>query len=138
VFRIKREGQNNFSANHCGNSAISGLFKISPVQIRMYRFQQSIYCRKVAADPFLVLVRGSPFRFVIRAPWDNKRSAGFDFISLKPKNVCCSRIRQIGRLLDCLDAFTAIKSPGMRCRWSLFLRPSTEIGPGVTVWVFSA
>jgi hypothetical protein len=99
---------------------------------RTYHLQQSIYGQKAAADPFLLLVRTTPSRFVIRLPWDSERSAGFDFTFLKPKNVHCSCIRQIGRLTDHLATFAAIQDPKVRCQRSPFLRPSTE--PALGRW----
>jgi hypothetical protein len=56
-------------------------------------------------------------------------------LSGKEKGSC---IQQIERLADRLDAFNAMKSPGMRHWWSLFLCPSTKTGPGMTIWDFSA
>jgi hypothetical protein len=82
--------------------------------------QRSIYRWKALAEQFLVLVQAIPSRFVLRLPWDSERSAGFDYTSLKPKNVRCSHIRRIGRLTNRLDAFAAIKSLLMRRRQSLF------------------
>jgi hypothetical protein len=138
VFRIKCAGRNNFNTNHFRSLAISGLFKACLMPIRTYRSQQSTYRRKAAADPFLVPIRATPSRFVLRQPWDSERSAGFDFTSLKPKNVRRSRIRRIRRLTNHLDAFAAIKILLLRRRRSPFLRPSTETGPGAMIFVFSA
>jgi hypothetical protein len=105
-----------FSArtNHFTSSAISGLFKACLMPIRTYHSQRSIYRQKAVADPFSVLVRATPSRFVLRLPLDSERSAGFDFASLNLKNVCRSHIWQIRRLTNHLDAFAAIKSLLMR------------------------
>ncbi len=81
-------------------------------------------------------VRATPSRFVLRQPWDSERYAGFDFTSLKPKNVRRSRIWRIRRLTNRLDAFAAIKSLLLRHQQSPFLRPSTETGPGAMILVF--
>jgi hypothetical protein len=97
-----------------------------------------MYCGKGAADWFLLLILVTPSELVMRPLWDSEGSAGFDFTSLKQKDVYHSRIRRIGRLADRLDAFTAIKSPGMRCQWSLFLRPSSKTSPGMVTWDFLA
>jgi hypothetical protein len=138
VFRIKCAGRNNFNMNHFKNSAISGLFKAGSFPIRTYRSQRSIYRLKVAADPFLLLIQVTPSTFFMGPSWDSERPAGFDFATLKQKKVRRSRIRQIERLADHLDAFAAIKSPGMRRQWSPFLRPTTKTGPGMTILNFSA
>jgi hypothetical protein len=69
----------------------------------------------------------------MRTAWDSERSAGFNFASLKQKKIRCSRIQQIVRLTDRLDAFAAIKSLAMVRRQSLFLRPSTKTGPGTMI-----
>jgi hypothetical protein len=69
----------------------------------------------------------------MRTVWDSKRSAGFNFASLKQKKIRRSRIRQIVRLTDCLGAFAAIKSLEMVRRQSLFLRPSIKTGPGMMI-----
>jgi hypothetical protein len=74
----------------------------------------------------------------MRPPSDSERPAGFDFASLKQKKVHRSRVWQIERLADRLDAFTAIKSPGTRHQRSQFLRPSTKTGPGKTILDFLA
>ncbi len=138
VFRIKCAGRNNFNTNHFRSSAISGLFKACLMPIQTYRSQRSTYHQKVAAEPFSVPVQATPSRFVLRLPWDSERSAGFNFTSLKPKNVHRSRIQRIRRLTNRLDAFSAIKSLLLR-RWrSPFLLPSTETGPGAMILVFSA
>jgi hypothetical protein len=138
VFRIKCAGRNNFSTNHFRSLAISGLLKACLMPIRTYCSQRFTYRQKAAADPFSVPVRATPSRFVLRLPWDSERSASFDFASLKPKNVCRSRMRQIRRLTNRLDAFAAIKSLLMRRRQSPFLHPSTETGPGAMILVFLA
>ncbi len=104
--------------------------------IRIYCSQQPTYRQKAAAELFSVPVRVTPSRFVLRQPWDSERSAGFDFTSLKPKNVRRSRIRRIRRLTNRLDAFAAIKSLLLRRQRSPFLRPSTETGPGAMIWSF--
>ncbi len=93
---------------------------------------------KGGADLFLLLIWVTPSKFFKRPLWYSERSAGFGFASLKWKKFRCSRIRQIVKLADCLDAFAAIKSPGMRLLWSLFLQPCTKPGPGTTVWDFLA
>jgi hypothetical protein len=41
-------------------------------------------------------------------------------------------------LADNIDAFTAIKSPGLRQRCGLDHRPSTETHPGMTIRTFLA
>ncbi len=138
VFRIKCAGRNNFNMNHFKSSAISGLFKACLMPILMYRSQRSLYCRKEAADSFLQMIQATPSTFFMGPLWDSERPAGFDFASLKPKKVCHSRIRQIERLAYRLDAFAAIKSPGMRHPWIPFLRPFTKTSPRMTILVFSA
>ncbi len=138
VFRIKCAGQNNFSTKYFRSSATSGLFKACLMPIWTYRSQRSIYCRKAAADRFSAPVRATPSKFVLRLSWDSERSAGFDFTSLKPKNIRRSHIRRIRRLTNHLDAFAAIKSLLITRRWSLFFRPSTETGPGAMILVFLA
>jgi hypothetical protein len=138
VFRIKCAGRNNFSTKYFRSSAISGLFKACLMPIRTYCSQWSIYRRKVAADPFSAPVQATPSKFVLRLPWDSERSAGFDFTSLKPKNIRRSRIRQIRRLMNRLDAFAAIKSLLITRRRSPFFHPSTETDPGAMILVFSA
>ncbi len=138
MFRIKCAGRNNFGTNHFISLAISGLFKACLMPVRTYRSQRSIYRQKAAAEPFSVTVRATPSRFILSLPWDSERSAGFDFASLKPKNVRRSRIRRIKRLTNRLDAFAAIKILLMRRRRSPFLRPSTETGLGAMILVFLA
>jgi hypothetical protein len=138
VFRIKCAGRNNFNINHFKNSAISGLFKAGSFPIRTYHSQWSIYRLKAAADLFLLLIQATPSTFFMGSSWDSERLAGFDFTSLKQKKVRRSRIRRIERLANRLDAFAAIKSPGMRRQWSPFLRPATKTGPGTTILDFSA
>jgi hypothetical protein len=121
VFRIKCPGRNNFNTNHFRSLAISGLFKAFSLPIWMYHSHWSIYRRKAAADSFLLLIWATPSKFFMRQPWDSERPAGFDFASLKQKKVCRSRLRQIERLADRLDAFVAIKSPRMRRQQSVSL-----------------
>jgi hypothetical protein len=74
-------------------------------------------------DSFLQLIQATPSTFFMGPSWDSERPAGFDFASLKQKNVRRSRIRQTERLADRFDAFATIKFPGMRRRWIPFLRP---------------
>ncbi len=138
MFRIKCAGRNNFDTNYFRRSAISGLLKAHLLRIQTNRWQRSIYRRKAAADRFLLLIRATPSQFFIRPPWDSVRPAGLDFASLKQKKVCCSRIWQTERLVNRLNAFVAIKSPGMRRQRSPFLRPSTKTSPGTKICDFSA
>jgi hypothetical protein len=133
VFRIKCAGRNNFTTNHFRSSAISGPFKAYFMPIRTYRSQRSTYRRKAAAESFLLLIRATPSQLFMRTAWDSKRSAGFDFASLKQKKIRRSRIQQIVRLTDRLDEFATIKSLTMVRRQSLFLRPSTKTGPGTMI-----
>jgi hypothetical protein len=89
-------------------------------------------------DSFLLLIQATPSLFFMGLPWDSERPASFDFASLKQKKVRHSHIWQIERLADHLDAFSAIKSSGMRRQWSRFLRPFTKTGPGTMTLDFSA
>jgi hypothetical protein len=136
VFRIKCAGQNNFNTNHFKSLVISGLFKACLMPIRTYRSQRSLYRRKAAVDSFLQLIQATPSTFFMGPPWDSERPAGFDFASLKPKQVCGSRIRQIERLAYRLDAFAAIKSPEMRRQWICFFAPSHKPALGQRYWSF--
>jgi hypothetical protein len=90
--------------NHFRSSAISGLFKACSVLIRPYHSQQSIYCQKAVAISLLLLIRATPSKFFMRLPWDSERPASFDLVSLKQGKVRHSRIQQIERLADHLDA----------------------------------
>jgi hypothetical protein len=62
-------------------------------------------------NSFLLLVRMTPSKFIMRLPWDSERSASFDFISLKQKKVSCGGVWQKGRLADQLDTFPPLKVP---------------------------
>jgi hypothetical protein len=68
----------------------------------------------MAVGSFFTTGLGDPSKIFMRPTWDNERLTSFNFTSLKQKKVRHSRIRQIERLADCLDAFDAIKSRGMR------------------------
>jgi hypothetical protein len=94
---------------------------------------QHTYRRKAAAESFLLLIRATLSQLFMRTAWDSKRSAGFDFASLKQKKIRRSHIQQIVRLTDRLDEFATIKSLTMLRRQSLFLRPSTKTGPGTMI-----
>ncbi len=52
-----------------------------------------------------------PSKFITRPTWASVKSAGFDFTSLKQKKCRCSCMQRIGRLADCLDAFTRNEAP---------------------------
>jgi hypothetical protein len=120
VLRIKCPGRNNFNTNHFRSLAISGLFKAFSFPIGMYHSHWSIYRQKAVADSFLLLIRATPSKFFMRPPWDSERPAGFGFASLKQKKVCRSRLRQIERLADRLDAFVAIKRLfGLKIGWDI-------------------
>ncbi len=122
----------------CSESNAQGEITSMWIIVGTWLFQDFLRPPRCEFEHIVCSSPATPSRFVIRLPWDNERSAGFDFTSLKPKNVRRSRIRQIGRLTNHLDAFAAIKSPRMRHQLSLFLRHSTKTGPGVTLRIFLA
>jgi hypothetical protein len=133
VFRIKCTGRNNFRTNHFRSSAISGLFKACFKADLDISFAAIYIPLKGGGGLVFTADLATPSKFFMRPPWDSKRTVGLNFASLKQKKIGRSRIRQIGRLVECLGPFATIKSLAMRCRQRLVLRPSTNTGPGMTI-----
>jgi hypothetical protein len=126
VFRIKCAGQNNFNTNHFRSSAISGLIKACLVPTWTYSSQRSIYCQKAVADSFLLLIRVTPLQVLHEAALGQREVFWLRLCLSETEKGPPSRSRQIERLADCLDAFVAIKTPGMRHQQSPFLCPFTK------------
>ncbi len=68
----------------------------------------------------------NPLQVLHEAALGQREVCGLRHFLSEQKNVHRSRIWRIGRLADRLDAFAAIKSPGIRCQRSPFLCPSTK------------
>ncbi len=77
---------NNFNTNHFRNGLISGLFKAQSEPIRTYFLQRSSCHQNSAVDSFLLMLRTTPSKFVMRPPWDSERSVSSDFTSETEKS----------------------------------------------------
>jgi hypothetical protein len=84
------------------------------------------------------MVRTVPYRLILKLYWDNKRPASLDFTLGKRKKVHWDDIWQMGLVVNCLDAFIAAGTPGLRRRCGLGCCPWTETSPGTTVQDFLA